>query len=177
MSILELEDAWEEPMPDLVRALLLTEIRRRNYRVKSLPKPPPSSTHTSLQPLSVRDQELPHAEQGVGIILVIAVFQLLSGALLAWDVMEAPPEMLPVSHTLGAGYSSGLGIVFLLLCFWARFDAYYALLAALTLFIAIYGLETVQLGITPSVGVQLIVTLYLAIGIRSAARLESTERP
>ena len=177
MSILELEDAWEEPMPDLVRALLLAEIRRRNYRIESLPRPPPSATHTSLQPLSVREQELPHAEQGVGIILVIAVFQLLSGALLAWDVIEEPPELLPVSHILGAGSSSGLGVAFLVLCFWARFDAYYALLAALTLFVAIHGLEAVQLGITPSIGGQLIVILYLAIGIRSAARLESTERP
>jgi hypothetical protein len=38
MSIFELEDSWEEPMPDLVRSLLLTEIKRRNYRVQSLPR-------------------------------------------------------------------------------------------------------------------------------------------
>jgi hypothetical protein len=124
----------------------------------------------------VSERELPHAEHAVGIILVIAILQLLTGALLAWEVIEQPPALLPVSHTLGAGSSSGLGVAFLLLCFWARFDAYAASLAALTLFVAIHGLEAVR--VSPlSIGGNLIVVYFLAIGVRGAARLGSTERP
>jgi len=175
MSLGELVDAWEEPMPDLVRAWLQTELQARNYRVQSLPEPPPSATHTSLQPLSRTEQVLPHAVQGVAWVLSIAILQLLTGALLAWDVIEEPPWYLPVSHIMGAASSSGLGVAFLGLFCWARYDAYSALLAALTLFVAIHGIEAGRVGLSPGLGGNLIILFYLASGTWGAAKLRSVK--
>ena len=162
-------------MPAPVRALLQTEIQERNYRLQSLPKPPPSATHTSLQPLSRREQALPSAGRGVGMVLMLAILQLLTGALLAWSVIEEPPWYFPVSHLLGAASSSGLGVAFLVLFWWARYDAYSALLAALTLFVAIHGLEACRVGLTSGVGGNLIIVFFLASGIWAAAKLGSAE--
>lgn len=85
MGLADLVDAWEEPMSDAVRALLLAELEERNYRVKSLPGPPPSNA--SLPEALAQVQRAPseaersssRVRRGVRLILLIAVLQLLVG--------------------------------------------------------------------------------------------------
>lgn len=78
MRVPELIDAWEEPMPDATREVLLAELERRNYRIKSLPDPPASEAESEARPYSPGEKDAHMVTHGLLTLPFVAVIQTFS---------------------------------------------------------------------------------------------------
>lgn len=101
MGIGELIEAWEEPMPDEVRALLLDEIKVRGYRIKSLPEPPSSDAATTYAPTFEAQHTGPQCD------LAVAEKTIGRGAVAAF--IYASLSLLVVSVAVATDSDGALG--------------------------------------------------------------------
>lgn len=87
---MDLVEAWENPMPAAAREHLLAEIRRRGYRIKSLPKPPsPEEASVVVAPQieSIESKEERGARRvkaGLRWLLLLGLMHLIVGTIVGY---------------------------------------------------------------------------------------------
>lgn len=180
MELAGLLEAWEESMPDAVRALLRSELEARRYRIQSLPEPPLPPKVGDKRPLAVtpltREE---HAREQVGLgvfwILVVAVLQILGGLYSLGYVFTQELEGATGSaRVVLASVPLALGVVFLLIYRRARRSPRNGLVLALALFVGVHGLlallDPEQL--LHGAAIKTLVLMAFVTGLRKATELE-----
>src|SRR5262245_54082359 len=94
MDTMQLVDTWEKPLPPRARELLLEELERSGFRIKSLPEPPSYEGIATIAAESSDERNAHSVKVASRWILVIAVLQLLFGTLDGFDGARACTEQL-----------------------------------------------------------------------------------
>lgn len=109
MSLPELADEWDEPMPDEVRALLLQVLDARGYRIQSLAKAPPSDAVRSAPKRTTKKELSAHrVQRGVLVILLLGILQIGAGLLLGYFPGKSHTEQVALLEQLEGSESISL---------------------------------------------------------------------
>jgi len=169
MDTMQLVDTWEQPLPPRARELLLAEIKKTGYRIKSLPEPPSSEGVGPVAAASGEAQAARSVRARSGWILTIGLLQLLVGTWIGIANARACSEQLAALEGRAGdervelegeemevraarftlrlqqiavfAVSWTIGVLFLALYVWSRYYPRPALITALATFVVIHVLE------------------------------------